>query len=247
MPLFANVFPNTRNILIETGTYKGEGVRKALNMGFQEIHSIELYEKLHKENVNKFKNNSNVHLYQGDSGIILQKVMDTINQPCVIFLDAHYCGVGSESGLGEVWIPIKKELLTIKNHPINTHTIIIDDLNAMDNSHYDKTSGKWVGSPGLNFILDILVEINPNYEIKAYLKENQLVAVPTENDVALGCKENILQLLKETRIQEKRKIVSTLLKQINEKGLKTDIQLEDNLSLEQLEERKINLSNLLEV
>lgn len=249
MPFHTSVLPNDCNntIFIETGTFQGQGVNRALQMGYKKIHSIELDSELFKFCSKKFKDNQNVTIYQGDSGIVLENVLKNITESATVFLDAHYCGVGSNTGLGEVWIPIEKEITALKNHSINTHIIIVDDLDAMDNSHFDKNSGKWVGSPGLEFILNSLIEINPHYKIQTFKKENQIVAIPTENEKAIDYKEQILMELYNHRVQEKRKIIRELLKKLkmNESEYNT-ILTENKPLMDDLEKVKIELSKMLE-
>jgi hypothetical protein len=76
---------------IETGTYLGNGIRDVLN-NYEYIHSIELADKWYQHNVEQFKNNSNVKMYLGDSKKILPELLDNINEPVTLYLDAHYSG-----------------------------------------------------------------------------------------------------------------------------------------------------------
>jgi hypothetical protein len=54
------------NSYIETGSYLGHGIKHVLNT-YKHIHSIELSEKWYEYNVKQFENNTNVHMYLGDS------------------------------------------------------------------------------------------------------------------------------------------------------------------------------------
>ena len=49
MPFYSNVIPNNiqKDIFIETGTYKGDGVQKALQNGYKQVYSIELDDTLY--------------------------------------------------------------------------------------------------------------------------------------------------------------------------------------------------------
>lgn len=80
---------NKTNIYIETGTYLGNGIKDVLN-NYNFIYSIELSKKFYNYNVNQFKNNNNVRIYLGDSKKILPELLDNINEPITIYLDAHY-------------------------------------------------------------------------------------------------------------------------------------------------------------
>lgn len=156
-------YTKTHSIFIETGTLKGDGVRRALQAGFQHVYSIELDNERFTKCNNNFKQNKKVTIIHGDSGIELPKLLNTIHKPCVLWLDAHYCGDGAE--LAEKWTPINEEIETLRNHPIKTHVILVDDLRCMDNTHVDEKTQKEVGFPGKQKLLEQLQEINPNYKL----------------------------------------------------------------------------------
>lgn len=133
MPINFNLSEfNYNNIFIETGTYIGEGVKKAISSGFTKIISIELDKKRYEICKNKFENNDNVEIILGDSGKVLPNILKNINQPCTFFLDAHYCVDNAE--ISEKWCPLNEELDAIRNHHIKNHTILVDDIRCMDNS-----------------------------------------------------------------------------------------------------------------
>lgn len=111
-------------IFIETGTYKGE-MLDSMNGKFEKMYSIELGEELYKKAKEKYKNNKNITLLQGDSSAILPILMKKIKEPALFWLDAHYSG--GETVRGNLDTPIEKELKSILNHPIKTHVILIDD------------------------------------------------------------------------------------------------------------------------
>lgn len=150
------------NIFIETGTYMGDGVEQALLCDFNIIYSIEFYEIRFKRCMEKFRNNSNVYLIQGDSGVVLSKLLENINERCLFWLDAHFDVHGRDdlypSPLGETQ-PLLKELETIQSHHIKNHTILIDDRRIFTGEHVCWHNIKE------QTILDILKKINPNYHI----------------------------------------------------------------------------------
>lgn len=154
---------NTNSIFLETGTYIGEGVNKALESGFKNIISIELDSKRFESCTEKFKENKNVIIKRGDSGKILRDVITNINEPITFFLDAHYCADDAE--ISDKWCPLKEELTAIKNHHIKTHTILIDDWRCMDNTHIDEKTQIPVGFLGKENCLKMIKSINPNYNI----------------------------------------------------------------------------------
>ena len=62
------------NILVETGTYMGDMVEAQKN-NFKMIYSIELGVELYKKATKRFKNDNNVMIVQGDSGMVFSKVL----------------------------------------------------------------------------------------------------------------------------------------------------------------------------
>lgn len=144
-----NFFKDYLNpVFVETGSCVGEGIRRAVFAGFQEIHSIELSPELHEHCVNRFKDQEHVHLFCGDSRDHLAEIISKIDCPITFWLDAHYSG-GTTAG-ADVSFSLFDEIEIIKNHSIKNHTILIDDLRD------------W-GSNDL--LIEKLLEINPNYTI----------------------------------------------------------------------------------
>jgi len=167
-------------IFIETGTYIGEGIERALKCKFQKIYSIEIDEFRFNDCKTRFENEPRVEIIFGDSSVELKKLLEKINEPCTLFLDAHYCADGAT--IGDKWCPLKEEFLALLEHPIKNHTIIIDDWRCMNNTHIDyswidqkcklvyetyvdKKKGKEVGFLGKDNCLNLLKEINKDYQI----------------------------------------------------------------------------------
>lgn len=146
------------NHFIETGTYIGGGVDLALECGYQSIHSIEMSDIYYNQCVLKFKGVDSVHLYHGDSTVILPHVLGIITDPCTLWLDGHKIPghkYTSSDGVGWKNCPILFELDAIAAHPIKTHTILIDDLHAFGTPILD-----WITLDELKTKLEA---INPNY------------------------------------------------------------------------------------
>ena len=115
---------------IETGTYLGDGIKCVLN-NYNNIHSIELSEKWHAHNVQQFKNNTNVKMHLGDSKKILPELLNNINEPITIYLDAHYSG--GTTAFGEEETPLLFELEILKARKYDD-IIIIDDCRLLGKS-----------------------------------------------------------------------------------------------------------------
>lgn len=132
MPNLTSVFYNLTNVkktnhYIETGTYLGDGINCVLN-NYENIHSIELSEKWYEYNVEQFKNNNNVKMYFGDSKKILPELLNSINEPITIYLDAHYSG--GTTAFGDEETPLLLELEVLKNRKYDD-IIIIDDCRLL--------------------------------------------------------------------------------------------------------------------
>lgn len=145
-----------KRVFVETGTYGGTGIKKALQAGFQEVHSLELDETLYKNAVKRYQSYTNVHIYHADSSKDLLSVIQSIHEPVTFWLDAHN-GFPDPNDLETKNTPLMEELDQIKQHPIKTHTILIDDLHCCDTLLFDFIS--------LDEIIEKVLEINPDYHI----------------------------------------------------------------------------------
>lgn len=152
-PGFFSEFPN--RYFVETGSCIGSGIEMALQTGFSEIHSIELSPKFYNECREKFAPYSHVHLWFGDSSVVLPEVIGEIEEPITFWLDGHWSG--GETAKGATNTPLLEELKAIGNHPIKTHTLLIDDVRCFGTSHFDEIP--------LSKIIEKILEINPDYLI----------------------------------------------------------------------------------
>lgn len=174
MPLSKEILVKYKNrIFVETGTNNGLGVQAALDAGFDKIYSIEFYDKLFEICVEKFKDNSKVHLIYGDSGEKIKDVLHEINEPATFWLDSHF----STSELYKVPLvdscPILKELDAIRKHKIKSHVILIDDMN-----YFRRGIKLWNGIREEK-IREMLNQINSDYQYSledGRLKNDILVA-----------------------------------------------------------------------
>jgi hypothetical protein len=145
----------SNNIFIETGSFLGDGIQQALDAGFNKVISIELSDKYFSISTNRFSNNPNVTIVQGDSFKVLPDIISGINEPITFWLDGHHsCG---DTALGEYWAPLIQELDVIKDHPIKTHTILIDDMRCWEEPN--PTHGFYKED-----IFNKLKEINSDYK-----------------------------------------------------------------------------------
>lgn len=110
-------------ILIESGTYLGDMVAAQLAY-FDQIFSIELSKELYGNALERFNENPNVKILHGDSGTVLQTLVNELSAPALFWLDGHYsAGITAK---GNKNTPIFEELEAILKSPIH-HGILIDD------------------------------------------------------------------------------------------------------------------------
>lgn len=112
--------------LVETGTFRGEMI-EAQKGRFSTLYSIELGKDIHAKAVERFKNDTHVHLICGDSGVELPKLVGQINEPTVFWLDGHFSG--GDTALGDLVSPILFELkpIILKMNNGSRFVILIDD------------------------------------------------------------------------------------------------------------------------
>jgi hypothetical protein len=163
MPFVNELLEYTNDVFVETGTYRGdtlEFVRQSDK--FKILHSMELSEPYHKRCSDRFVNYENVTIHHGNSRYDLVNIIHNIDTEITFWLDSHWSGGAENFEIGcdpELRCPLLHELDQIKNHPIKTHTIMVDDIRLMDGSHFEIV---------LSQINEKLLEINPNYKIKFY-------------------------------------------------------------------------------
>jgi len=172
MPNLTKTFYDlTKNIktnhYIETGTYMGNGIKSVLQ-NYNNIHSIELSEKWYNYNVEQFKMNVNVSMYLGDSKKILPDLLNNINEPITIFLDAHYAG--TPTALGDEETPLLFELEILKNRKYDD-IIIIDDCRLLGNTGTCGCSPDHPIYPTMNYDWTDITES----KIISLLKENYIL------------------------------------------------------------------------
>jgi len=158
--LFANMGPQgfseyLNSYFVETGSFFGDSIQKALDVGFSEVRSIEYLEDSYQHCRQRFQGKDEVKLFKGSSTEKLWEMIKDIDQPITFWLDAH------------IYPPIKKkppqncpliaELEQIRQHPIKTHTILIDDMHCCNTLAFDYLTK--------DDLIRKIREINPAYEI----------------------------------------------------------------------------------
>lgn len=136
--LRAHLMRFKNKIFVESGTYLGNGLRCALEAGFDTCHSVEIHQHLYEKAKERFSReieNGKVYLYLGDSGKIFDSIIERLSEPTTFWLDAHISANYGEKLAKNC--PIIEELESIKRSSIKTHTILIDDLNSFGKEAHD--------------------------------------------------------------------------------------------------------------
>lgn len=112
-------------IFIETGSSYAGCCEIALSLGFKEIYGIELDVGKHNKCKYLFGNHKNYHMYCGSSAEWLPQILEAIQEPTTIWLDAHPC----VDDLTVNDTPILQELEAILAHSGRVNfTVLIDDI-----------------------------------------------------------------------------------------------------------------------
>lgn len=122
-------------LFLETGTFKGGGVRLALDCGFPRVVSIEVDPVLHGTAEKMFKDLRNVDIIKGDSLAVLPKLLESIKFPITFWLDAH---IQESAVIGEVPVPLIQELEIISKcrSGMPYDTVMIDDRRLFGKGQY---------------------------------------------------------------------------------------------------------------
>jgi len=111
------------SFFIETGTYVGETI---FNMEpyFNKLYTIEYSNDLFNSVKNKYNGNK-IDFILGDSSIIFETLLPTINQNTIFFLDGHWSS--GNTGRSAKDCPLIEEITHINNLFQHKAIIIIDD------------------------------------------------------------------------------------------------------------------------
>lgn len=117
--------------LIETGTYQAD-MAYAVRNCFKKIYTIEISPEFLKVSRLRLARFPQVECLEGDSGVLLPKLLASIQEPCLFWLDGHYSGVGMNYNSGDSETPLMQELEAIFRHSVKKHGVLIDDAHCFD-------------------------------------------------------------------------------------------------------------------
>jgi len=113
---------------LETGSEGGAGVDNGIRAGFAKLLSCEINESRYKQCLERFRNDSRVSLFHGNSLDVLPAMLQQLKvDRCLFWLDAHLPpGLEKRAALQ---VPLREELGIISEHrDIRTDVFVIDDM-----------------------------------------------------------------------------------------------------------------------
>jgi len=117
---------------VETGTFQGDTTEVIARTGVQ-CHTIEINPVIHARARRVLGHRRNIDFILGDSADEIARLLETIDEPAVFWLDGHFSG--GVTGRSDLDTPISAELDAILNHPVRGHTILIDDAREFNGTH----------------------------------------------------------------------------------------------------------------
>jgi tetratricopeptide (TPR) repeat protein len=191
---------------VETGTYLGDTVHNAIPL-FKEIYTMELSKEHYELSCNRFKSQTNVHLYYGDSAEILPSILPKIKRKILFWLDAH-CSGGNTVGFG-VPIPLSHEMEAIGKSLNGEAIILIDDVRGF--------SGDYEKELDLNSLKNRILKINKNYIFLifgdtaiAFLPNNSIQITPLISALTISRLFDFDETISLSDLLESEKIISKI-------------------------------------
>jgi hypothetical protein len=134
-------------VFVETGLYKGKTAEWATRH-FRQVYSIEKdASRLIKTSLGMDAGGiANLKLINGDSRTELAALLATIDEPCLLWLDAHWCGGSAEAAHRlDDECPLREELAAINASEYAAHHVImIDDARLfLEPPPYPHNPAQW--------------------------------------------------------------------------------------------------------
>lgn len=126
------------DIFVETGTYHGGNIPSKIGR-YSEIHTIDLSEK-YVEAAREKHAHPSVTYHHGDSGDVLETLVDRWKAPVMFFLDAHWSG-GDSARAADAETPLLREMKALSRRKEQADIIFIDDTRFMGKKSFGGTPG----------------------------------------------------------------------------------------------------------
>jgi hypothetical protein len=156
-------------VLVESGTYLGDGIQQGIDCGYHQILSYEVSPNLYNQTIRRFHGNNKVKIFFKSSATMSAEILSIPNK-ITFWLDGHYSSDGVTSYVDK-YCPIMEELNEIGKHPRKDHNILVDDVRIFGTDEFNMITIQDVKSR--------ILKINPNYKFifeDGYIKNDVLVA-----------------------------------------------------------------------
>lgn len=121
---------------VETGTSYG-GTIFAMEPHFNQLHTVEFSKKYYDLAKNRYNGNK-INFILGDSAIVFETLLPTIQKKTIFFLDGHYSSC--DTGQSTKDCPLDEEVTHIHQLFTNEAILIIDDFRLFG---VDKSNNKY--------------------------------------------------------------------------------------------------------
>lgn len=167
------------SVFYETGSWHGDGIQQALNAGFSYIYSCDISKQFYDECDQRFKNNSNVFLFNCSSDFFLFGNRKE-TKPSLFWLDAHFpVDYGTYIPDEKFRLPLITELEILRDKwDISKSVIICDDIRNLRSVmnpryHENELHERFILDVDWEYFTHILdkthnIEINEHYDGIAY-------------------------------------------------------------------------------
>lgn len=153
--------PNKFPIFIETGTFHGTTIL-TMEPYFSKLYTIEYSEKYYNLSKSKYTGDK-IDFILGDSSVVFETLLPTIQENCIFFLDGHYSSM--DTGKSEKDCPLLEEITHINNLYKHEAIIIIDDYRLFGT----KNNEDWSDITKVNIIKIIEKRISNIYHLESEL------------------------------------------------------------------------------
>src|SRR6266436_14161 len=110
-------------VFVETGTNQAQTAVWA-SANFERVFTVEAYEPLYQKAVETFGSCKNIQFLKGDSRAHIKSLADSLTEPAIFWLDAHWCGENTFGKSDEC--PVVGELELLNTSKV-AHIVLIDD------------------------------------------------------------------------------------------------------------------------
>jgi hypothetical protein len=171
----------------ETGTFWGDGVAYALQSPFKKLFSVEVVPEIASKAANRFVDNKEVCILEGDSVSILEQELPYLKENCLFWLDAHFPGADAgmaaynEDANETLRLPLEQELEVISRlRSAYNDVLILDDLRIYEDGPFVNGNVPADALPNENRTIDFIYRYfgDTHQVMKCYLDEGYILLFP---------------------------------------------------------------------